>query len=111
MQCGELMYRRATIMTRGAAAEKQAATASREAIHSGHFMVSDFEAEAQDDEDLVAVPIPDEEQRLAIVAAPVDRAPGSGPRAPRDLRGGRKVSLFIDQSLTKLFQCMTVAYR
>lgn len=108
MQCGELMYRRATIMTRGAAAEKQAAT-SGETIHSGHFMVSDFEAEAQDDEDLVAVPVPDEESRAVV--APVDPAPGGGQRVSKGFKGDLKVSLFIDQSLTKLFQCMTVAYR
>ncbi len=28
----------------------------KEAIHSGHFMVSDFEAEAEDEEDMIAVP-------------------------------------------------------
>ncbi|XP_065344094.1 MLX-interacting protein isoform X3 [Cloeon dipterum] len=119
MQCGDLMYRRAPIMTRGssqaAVADKAAASSStREAIHSGHFMVSDFEAEAQDDEDLVAVPVDDDESRHAIVPAPVDPAPGTaGQRdAPRiSARGDLKVSLFIDSSLTKLFQCMTVAYR
>ena len=29
----------------------------KEAIHSGHFMVSNFEAEAQDDQDDIAVPV------------------------------------------------------
>ena len=29
----------------------------KEAIHSGHFMVSNFEAEAQDDEEDIAVPV------------------------------------------------------
>ena len=29
----------------------------KEAIHSGHFMVSNFEAEAQDDIDDIAVPV------------------------------------------------------
>ena len=28
----------------------------KEAIHSGHFMVSNFEAEAQDDEEDIKVP-------------------------------------------------------
>ena len=28
----------------------------KEAIHSGHFMVSNFEAEAQDDNDDIAIP-------------------------------------------------------
>ena len=31
----------------------------KEAIHSGHFMVSNFEAEAQDDEEDIAVPVSD----------------------------------------------------
>ena len=29
----------------------------KEAIHSGHFMISSFEAEAQDDEEDIAVPV------------------------------------------------------
>ena len=29
----------------------------KEAIHSGHFMISNFEAEAQDDEENIAVPV------------------------------------------------------
>ena len=32
----------------------------KEAIHSGHFMVSNFEAEAQDDEENIKVPVPEE---------------------------------------------------
>jgi len=32
----------------------------KEAIHSGHFMISNFEAEAQDDKDNIAVPVPEE---------------------------------------------------
>ena len=33
----------------------------KEAIHSGHFMVSNFEAEAQDDEEDIAVPVREED--------------------------------------------------
>lgn len=33
----------------------------KEAIHSGHFMVSNFEADEQDEEDLVGVPVPSED--------------------------------------------------
>ena len=29
----------------------------KEAIHSGHFMISNFEAEEQDDEENIAVPV------------------------------------------------------
>lgn len=32
---------------------------SKEIIHSGHFMVSDFEAEGRDDYDEVAIPVPE----------------------------------------------------
>ena len=31
----------------------------KEAIHSGHFMISNFEAEEQDDEENIAVPVSD----------------------------------------------------
>ena len=33
----------------------------KEAIHSGHFMVSNFEAEAQDDEEDIAVPVSEDD--------------------------------------------------
>lgn len=32
---------------------------SKEIIHSGHFMVSDFEAEGRDDYDEVSIPVPE----------------------------------------------------
>ena len=38
-----------------------AARRHKEAIHSGHFMVSNFEADEQDEEDLVGVPVPSED--------------------------------------------------
>lgn len=79
----------------------------REAIHSGHFMVSHFEAEEQDDEYELAVPIPEvteikEEfgagpiaiQRQVVLRQPVMQQP-----------------IAIDTSLAKLFQCMSIAYR
>ncbi|XP_017886575.1 carbohydrate-responsive element-binding protein isoform X3 [Ceratina calcarata] len=82
---------------------------SRETIHSGHFMVSDFEAEAQDDEDELAVPVPEEEAvKLAIIASP-------GPWHQKFVSNfsGDKSSqqLSIETSLNKLFQCMSLAYR
>lgn len=81
---------------------------SKEAIHSGQFMVSQFEAEEQDDEDEVAVPIPEvpetkaelalEEKKLMLRDVPQSRS------APQQ-------HLAIDTSLSKLFQCMSLAYR
>lgn len=82
---------------------------SRETIHSGHFMVSDFEAEAQDDEDELAVPVPDEEAaRLAIIAPPgfsLERFVSSSAIDKSSQQ------LSIETSLNKLFQCMSLAYR
>lgn len=81
---------------------------SKEAIHSGQFMVSQFEAEEQDDEDEVAVPIPEvpetkaeialEEKKLMLRDAPKSKS------IPQQ-------QLAIDTSLSKLFQCMSLAYR
>lgn len=81
---------------------------SRETIHSGHFMVSDFEAEAQDDEDELAVPVPDEETaKVAIIAPPglLEKfvSISSNDKSPQQLS--------IETSLNKLFQCMSLAYR
>lgn len=73
----------------------------REAIHSGQFMVSTFEAEEQDDEDEVAVPIP-EVPETAIV--PVKQY-------TQDVNRNQQQQLAIDTSLSKLFQCMSLAYR
>jgi MAX-like protein X len=71
----------------------------KETIHSGHFMVSDFEAEAQDDGDELAVPLPEEE----VVVKPVQVRATIPPPPPQQLS--------IETSLTKLFQCMSLAYR
>ena len=40
----------------------------KEAIHSGHFMISNFEAEAQDDEENIAVPVSIMQLLVIIVA-------------------------------------------
>nr|BAN21193.1 basic helix-loop-helix zip transcription factor [Riptortus pedestris] len=77
----------------------------KESIHSGQFMVSDFEAEAQDDEDELAVPVPDVAEPKAVI-------PCSRPLS--NVRVAVKSSctqLSIETSLTKLFQCMSIAYR
>lgn len=41
---------------------------SKEIIHSGHFMVSDFEAEARDDDDEVSIPIPENDGESSVLA-------------------------------------------
>lgn len=84
---------------------------SRETIHSGHFMVSDFEAEAQDDEDELAVPVPEEENGKLAIMAPANFS------LEKFLAGGSndkttpQQQLSIETSLNKLFQCMSLAYR
>lgn len=64
----------------------QTTNATKETIHSGHFMVSSFEAEAQDDEYQVAVPVSEE----ILTRADINNS---------------------KTSLNNLFQCMSVAYR
>ncbi|KAF6203919.1 hypothetical protein GE061_002257 [Apolygus lucorum] len=93
-------------------------TSKEEAIHSGHFMVSSFEAEAQDDEDEVAVPVPEEvleTKALAViskVAPPVPSFFEFGAVQPFHQAGKFPWNrLSIETSLTKLFQCMSLAYR
>lgn len=93
--------------------ERRQARPGKETIHSGHFMVSHFEAEAQDDFDDLAVPVPDEEQSTQkdrVVATFVPRAPA--PLRPFDIDDNQQhQQLSIETSLTKLFRCMTLAYR
>lgn len=87
--------------------EKNGGRDSRETIHSGHFMVSDFEAEAQDDEDELAVPVPDQEE-FSISTTPgcfYERFASS----LNDKNTSQQLS--IETSLNKLFQCMSLAYR
>ncbi|KAK9295595.1 hypothetical protein QLX08_010145 [Tetragonisca angustula] len=82
---------------------------SRETIHSGHFMVSDFEAEAQDDEDELAVPVPDEEAaKIAIIASTGLLQEKFASSSSNDKTSQQ---LSIETSLNKLFQCMSLAYR
>ena len=114
----ELMYRKAPVMS----SHQEVTTSqtsihrvkrnnrdSRETIHSGHFMVSDFEAEAQDDEDELAVPVPDEEvARLAIIAPVGFSLEKFVSNSSTDANSQQ---LSIETSLNKLFQCMSLAYR
>ncbi|XP_030755252.1 carbohydrate-responsive element-binding protein isoform X2 [Sitophilus oryzae] len=79
----------------------------RESIHSGQFMVSQFEAEEQDDEDNVAVPIPEVIDNKAIVPVkPYIQGPLDCITAKKNPQ-----QVAIDTSLSKLFQCMSLAYR
>ncbi|XP_061712203.1 carbohydrate-responsive element-binding protein isoform X1 [Cydia pomonella] len=94
--------------------EKMQARTGKETIHSGHFMVSHFEAEAQDDFDDLAVPVPDEEQNVQKVSVVATyTVPGSKePPSLFDKEDSKQhQQLSIEISLTKLFKCMTLAYR
>lgn len=78
----------------------------KETIHSGQFMVSDFEADEQDDEENIAVPIPETPETKSEVITV----------RPRDTQNfeenkKKKQQLAIDTSLSKLFQCMSLAYK
>ncbi|XP_053625715.1 carbohydrate-responsive element-binding protein isoform X2 [Plodia interpunctella] len=92
--------------------EKRQPRPGREAIHSGHFMVSHFEAEAQDEFDDLAVPVPDEEQNVQKVTTVATYTVPSfkEPFPTFDLHESKQ-QLSIEISLTKLFKCMTLAYR
>ncbi|XP_045617223.2 MLX-interacting protein isoform X2 [Procambarus clarkii] len=85
----------------------------KEVIHSGHFMVSDFEAEAQDDEENVLLEIPGD-----IYAGCSDPSRGNVPQEEEGVityakknRAARIETVSIDSSLTKLFNAMSIAYR
>lgn len=84
----------------------------RETIHSGHFMVSHFEAEAQDDEDTeISMPDPDESGAIVELntCTDVQLVQPSNAIVPTSARPN--TSAVIDISLTKLFKCMNLAYR
>ncbi|XP_076232420.1 MLX interacting protein mondo isoform X2 [Calliopsis andreniformis] len=110
----ELMYRKPLMMTtptqtfhRPGSGRKEAG--GRETIHSGHFMVSDFEAEAQDDEDELAVPVPDEEAAKVAIIAPAGLFHERFASSSSNDKSSQQLS--IETSLNKLFQCMSLAYR
>lgn len=85
----------------------------KEIIHSGHFMVSNFEAEAQDDEDVFV-----SNTTAAVVAKP-ETLPSDTITSTSNTSGLAVLhrtnysvqSISIETSLTKLFQCMSLAYR
>ncbi|PZC84371.1 hypothetical protein B5X24_HaOG204945 [Helicoverpa armigera] len=94
--------------------EKRQPRPEKETIHSGHFMVSHFEAEAQDDfDDLVTVPDEDEKQNVQKVTAVATYTVAGAlkPYTPDKEESIQHQQLSIEISLTKLFKCMTLAYR
>lgn len=89
----------------------------RETIHSGHFMVSHFEAEAQDDED-TEIEMPDPDESAIVEISPdtdVQLLSTADPNASNALVTVNSrissSSAVIDISLAKLFKCMNLAYR
>lgn len=86
----------------------QSSIVGKETIHSGHFMISQFEADAQDDEYEVAVPVPEVSSKNLEIIPLHSAAVGDRPL----INSSPKVmSLSIETSLSKLFQCMSIAYR
>lgn len=85
-----------------------------EIIHSGHFMVSHFEAEAQDDED-TELPMPDLDESGAIVELNIctDVALAGNTQLSQAIVAttAKPNNAVIDISLAKLFKCMNLAYR
>lgn len=86
----------------------------KEIIHSGHFMVSHFEAEAQDDEDTeLAMPDPDESGASVELNTCTDVAlAGTAQMSQAIVATATKTNhAVIDISLAKLFKCMNLAYK
>lgn len=87
----------------------------KETIHSGHFMVSDIDdSEVHDEDEAQSLvvhesdcdqensPLPDEGYDFASACKETSKTYTFGPRSSH--------SISIDASLTKLFECMTLAY-
>ncbi|XP_063225432.1 MLX-interacting protein isoform X2 [Bacillus rossius redtenbacheri] len=111
MQCGELRYREVTIMTQGTSSvDRNSKKPEKESIHSGHFMVSNFELEAQADEDWpsVAVPVPEPEEETNVTLATTNRRNIETFISRSHVE---KTQVSIETSLAKLFQCMSLVYR
>lgn len=92
---------------------------SGETIHSGQFMVSDFEAEAQDEDDNeIRMPDPDDpnlekepdgaDAGMSICTAVQRYVPQSASFGDRMIVTSR---VEIETTLAKLFKCMNLAYR
>lgn len=126
MQCSEVVLQHRPIMTIMAQNMGMIETSARllskkppekEIIHSGHFMVSNFEAEAQDDEDVFVSNMTTVRPKEKLETVPSDSItlnPSSSNTSGSSLVHRTKTSvqnISIETSLTKLFQCMSLAYR
>ncbi|KAI5697840.1 hypothetical protein M8J75_016178 [Diaphorina citri] len=78
----------------------------KESIHSGHFMISQFEVDDEEDEIMPQVPQDD----IKMVIEPATIVPYTRPSTIMPRRSRVKSSV-IETSLTKLFECMSLAYR
>lgn len=82
----------------------------KEIIHSGHFMVSNFEADAQDDEDVYI----NTTEAVKCESSPMGLILNSTHSnnticVVQNALSAQNIS--IETSLTKLFKCMSLAYR
>lgn len=75
-------------------------------IHSGHFMVSRVhDVNNEDDEEEVASPFSDDSKGFDFLSANKEIPP------TYNFTNNSTQAVGIDASLTKLFECMTLAYR
>lgn len=106
MQCREMRYSNISLLT--PSSDSKSLKMEKEVIHSGHFMISHFEAEAQDDEYQVGVPVPDTKYSDAEIPQNNDLQVFSENESHKTALVNH---LVIDTSLEKMFQCMSLAYR
>lgn len=86
----------------------------KEAIHSGQFMVSHFVADEQDEEDELSVPVLEahdaDENKDAMVVVP--KVPAYNAKKEKyAMVLARPQAVCIENSLSNLFKCMSLAYR
>lgn len=82
----------------------------KEIIHSGHFMVSNFEADAQDDEDVYINTTETVKCESSPMGLILNTAHSNNTICVvQNALSAQNIS--IETSLTKLFKCMSLAYR
>lgn len=96
--------------------QKSDQKAMKEIIHSGHFMVSDIDdSEVQDGDDSPSLVVHEsdcDQESLPLPARGFDFESACKETSKTYTFGSRSShSISIDASLTKLFECMTLAYR
>lgn len=96
--------------------QKSDQKAMKEIIHSGHFMVSDIDdSEVQDGDDSPSLVVHEsdcDQESLPLPARGYDFESACKETSKTYTFGSRSShSISIDASLTKLFECMTLAYR